>query len=426
MQQILAVALKEFLLLQRDRAGLLVLFFMPAILVVIITLVQENIMEMTGQKKTEILFLDLDKGPVGDTLQQLLVKTNVQIIAWSGPQDDGTELKKMVQKGKYQVGIIIPADTSTQLERKAHLLLDSQGNKTAGQSLSIPVFFDPGIMAGLKRGITAQLEAALQTIALQTKLTVLEEQMRELLAMQGPGLIESLPQQSPLADLTAASLFTLQGYDQDNADADAAYNPVRQNVPAWALFGMFFTAIPIAGSVLQERQSGIWIRLATLPTSLMVLFAGKLLTYLGICLCQFFLIFSIGRFLFPILGLPAFTVAGSFLPLLLVIFCAGLAACGYGLFLGMVCSSYEKASTIGATTIVAAAALGGVMVPVYAMPQTMQKISLISPLGWGLSAFHDLLLRALPIKAIVDDLCRLLVFFLATAVLSWLLTRIRK
>jgi len=60
MLKIFAATTKELLLLRRDRTGLLVLFLMPAILVVLITLVQENVMELTGQKKTQVLFLDLD------------------------------------------------------------------------------------------------------------------------------------------------------------------------------------------------------------------------------------------------------------------------------------------------------------------------------------------------------------------------------
>jgi len=47
--------------MRRSRTGLLLLFVMPAILVVVITLVKENVMELTGQKKTSVLLLDLDQ-----------------------------------------------------------------------------------------------------------------------------------------------------------------------------------------------------------------------------------------------------------------------------------------------------------------------------------------------------------------------------
>jgi ABC-2 type transport system permease protein len=196
-------------------------------------------------------------------------------------------------------------------------------------------------------------------------------------------------------------------------------------VPAWAIFGIFFTAIPIAGAILQERKSGIWIRLASLPVSHLLLFTGKVMAYLGVCLCQFLLIGFIGTFLFPIIGLPAFSVSGGPEAVLVTVFCSSLAACGFGIFLGMACGTYEQASALGATAVVAAAAIGGVMVPVYAMPRVMQDLSIISPLNWGLTAFHDLLVRGHSISYIWDDLGRLILFFLLTILLAWRLARPR-
>ncbi|MBE0583963.1 MAG: ABC transporter permease, partial [Desulfofustis sp.] len=192
------------------------------------------------------------------------------------------------------------------------------------------------------------------------------------------------------------------------------YNPVQQNVPAWALFGVFFTAIPIAGGLLQERTSGIWTRLMTLPVSPLTLIGGKLAAYLVICCCQFLLIWLIGAVVFPVVGLPAFTVCASPASLLFVVLLSSLASCGYGILLGALCTSYEQASTLGATSVVVAAALGGIMVPVYAMPPLMQRLSVISPLNWGLNAFHDLLVRGLTLAALGDDLLRLSLFFLVT------------
>jgi ABC-2 type transport system permease protein len=65
------------------------------------------------------------------------------------------------------------------------------------------------------------------------------------------------------------------------------------------------------------------------------------------------------------------------------------------------------------------------MVPVYAMPQMMQRLSIISPLNWGLSAFHDLILRGDALPAILDDLGRLFLFFAVTALLAWKLAETR-
>jgi ABC-2 type transport system permease protein len=430
MLKIFAATAKELLLLRRDRTGLLVLFLMPAILVVLITLVQENVMELTGQKKTQVLFLDLDQGDLGKSLQKQLASTTLDLVLWDEKQKDITDIQAAVTGGGYQVGVVIPKGASARFKAEtARLFQQGKGRDNPREMVttSVQLFVDPGIMAGLRSGVIAQLQMTLTTIALEAKLAQLGGVLAQTMARVG---VE--PERSPLAGDKLPALFLqplldLQENQGDSGAIGAAlYKPVQQNVPAWALFGMFFTAIPIAGSILQERNSGIWIRLTALPVSPLVLFTGKAVAYMGVCLCQFLLIALIGAFLFPSLGLPAFTVSVHPSAVLLTVVFSSLAACGYGIFLGLACNSYEQASTLGSTSVVAAAALGGVMVPVYAMPQVMQRLSIISPLNWGLTAFQDLLLRGYSLSAILDDLGRLLLFFVVTALLSWKLAGIRK
>ncbi len=429
MRKIFTAAAKEILLLRRDRAGLIILFLMPAILVVVITLVQENVMELTGQTKTKVLFLNLDDGELGHALELQLSTGNLEITVWDGDRGkNAADLRAAVQNGAYQVGIVLPEDSSAEFQALARqrVLKDGiQGQKQEKSSLTaVQIFFDPAILAGLRSGITGQLRTALQAISIQTEIRLLEERLNDAMAeLKISREFSPLPA-SGLASMLDSPLLTIEeGGKADSRKEE--YNPVQQNVPSWAIFGMFFTAIPIAGSILQERKSGIWTRLTSLPVSPLVLFTGKILAYIGICLCQFLLIGLIGSFLFPYLGLPSFTIGANPAGTGIVVLSASLAACGYGMVLGLACDTYEQASTIGATSIVGAAAIGGVMVPVYAMPRIMQDISIISPLNWGLTAFHDLLMRGASLFDIFDDLGRLIIFFLFTMIISWKLAKNR-
>ncbi len=427
MMRLLTVTHKELLLLTRDRSGLLVLFVMPVLLVLVLTLVQENVMELTGQKETQLLFLDLDNGALGRSLRQQLEKGHIRIVAWEAPQKNLADIQAAVANGEYQVGVVIPAGTTGKIQEEiADLLQRNKQPEKQGPSTQIPVhvFFDPGIMPGFRSGLTAQLRMALETLAMGAKIEALNRELENLLKSLGPLPEASLLPTGGLSGLVGQPLLTLEdSHEAPGAPEVPPYNPVQQNVPAWALFGMFFTAIPIAGALLQERKSGIRVRLATLPVHPLLLLWGKILAYLGVCLCQFLLVSLIGSLLFPAIGLPAFTVSQHLGAVLVIVLCSSLAACGYGIFLGMVCSTYEQASTVAATTVVAAAAIGGVMVPVYAMPQAMQRLSILSPLNWGLTAFNDLLVRGYSFPAILDDLGRLTLFFLLTTLLAWKLAR---
>jgi len=172
MSRIITIAGKELRLLGRDRAGLLVLFLMPAILVVIITLVQTNVMQRSGLVKTRALFLDLDGQAVGSALHKLLNTENLQLVGGNKKEKTAFDLEKAVRNGKYQVGIVVPKGSTKILRRNiAHLFAKpaQKNEKTPLEKVRLKVFFDPGIMPGLRAGITARLQMAVQTLSFEEK-----------------------------------------------------------------------------------------------------------------------------------------------------------------------------------------------------------------------------------------------------------------
>jgi ABC-2 type transport system permease protein len=93
---------------------------------------------------------------------------------------------------------------------------------------------------------------------------------------------------------------------------------------------------------------------------------------------------------------------------------SGLAAIGFGILLGTIAKTQEQSAPFGATSVVILAAIGGVWVPVFAMPKVMQVISHISPMNWGLNAFYDVLLRKADAVEILPEIFLLLLFFIIT------------
>jgi ABC-2 type transport system permease protein len=96
-----------------------------------------------------------------------------------------------------------------------------------------------------------------------------------------------------------------------------------------------------------------------------------------------------------------------------------MAACGYGILLGTMARTYEQASAFGAVSVVIAAAIGGIMVPVFVMPPVMQTISIFSPLSWGLNAFMDVFVRGGSLGSVLPDITLLVLFFLVTILIAW-------
>ena len=249
----------------------------------------------------------------------------------------------------------------------------------------------------------------------------LQGRMRaEVMKSMGPyaaGLVE-------MPELPLPEKFELQTKIEGKAASRSGLaripSSVQQNVPAWSLFGIFFIVVPLAGSLLGERRSTTIKRLFSMPVSPLTLLVGKVVAYVLVCLAQCGLILMIGKYLLPALGTPAFEIGPQPLAALVVTLCAILAATGYGTLLGVVARTYAQSAMFGAISVVVAAALGGVMVPVYAMPKLMQVISVVSPLNWGLEAFLDIFVRGGSLATVVGQLVGLLAFFMVSMLLAWI------
>jgi ABC-2 type transport system permease protein len=194
---------------------------------------------------------------------------------------------------------------------------------------------------------------------------------------------------------------------------------MQQNIPAWTIFGMFFIVVPLGGSLIRERQSGTLARLLAMPVSPFTILSGKIIAYVIICLIQFFLILVVGKTLLPLLGTPVLYMGQSIFGIILITLCSALAACGYGILIGTLARTYEQASMFGAVSVVIAAALGGIMVPIYVMPKLMQNISLFSPLSWGLTGYITLFVRGGGLLSVIREISLLLGFFIATTFCAW-------
>jgi ABC-type Na+ efflux pump permease subunit len=198
------------------------------------------------------------------------------------------------------------------------------------------------------------------------------------------------------------------------------YNIVRNNVPAFILFAMFFIVIPLAGSILHEKQDGTRNRLLTLPVNWFILYAGKITVYLGVCISQFMLMIIIGRYLIPLIcELPPLSLDVDLLALAAIAIASGLAAIGFGLIIGTLSSTYQQAGPIGSVLVVVLAVMGGVFVPSYMMPDAISKISFISPLRWGADAFYSVFARNAGLGMVLKEFILLMVFFIITLVLSF-------
>jgi ABC-2 type transport system permease protein len=94
-----------------------------------------------------------------------------------------------------------------------------------------------------------------------------------------------------------------------------------------------------------------------------------------------------------------------------VVSCA-LAAAANGLGLLVAALGKTEAQVDGFSVLLAItlAALGGMMVPTFIMPDVMKTLSLFTPHAWALAGYHDIIIRGLGVKGILTEASVLLWF----------------
>ena len=408
MYRLWAAIQKEALLLFKDIGGLLTIFLMPLVLVVTITMIQNSTMDKDHQR-IPLLFVDNDQDDISKNVQKAFSEQKTFEIVTAINNETLTEAKAkaLVFDGSYQLAIVLPKDLSKTLNKNVQRNVASitsgismlGGSVKPIESQPINLYFDPATEQSFKDNVKNAINnmvASIETEAIyktfEERLGVPAEKMKgnkDLIRFE-----EILPKK--------------EGAEYQMPTA------VQHNVPAWLLFAIFFINMPIALNLVKEKNHGISVRLRSSPMPYWLNLLGKVLTYLMIVIAQFIMMILVSQYVFPQIGLPKLDIEGRLAMLTLVSICAGLAAIGLGVMIGTVMKTQEQASPFSALSVVILAAIGGIWVPVFIMPPTLQKIAMISPLNWGINAYYDVLLRNLGIGAILPEIGSLLLFFIVT------------
>ncbi|MBK7555470.1 MAG: ABC transporter permease [Flavobacteriales bacterium] len=392
--RILAHVRKELLLLARDRGGLALLYLMPVALVMIMAVVQDAPFRDFSEKQVHVVFKDLDGKGVGARVRDGLMNAGPFSVqdASSDVTMDAAALRDAVRRGEYQVAVIVPDEASEVLEAASAATIakvfspaDSAKPSTASVDTSVvQVIIDPTVKQAFRGLVNSHLAKVLAEITSDRLLNDMGAQIAALTGTEAPQLKVEEPILRMHQELAGAEL----------SGDRVAGNSTQHNVPAWTIFAMFFIVVLLAGNMVKERNSGIMTRLLTMPGGAGERIAGRILTYLLVCVSQAVLLLLIGVFVLPLLGLSALDLQGvSIGYLLLVAVVVGTAATAFGVAVGAMSSTQQRSAVFGSTAVVILSAVGGIWVPLYIMPDAMKAIGRLSPLNWSLEAFNGVLLR---------------------------------
>jgi ABC-2 type transport system permease protein len=391
MYKLSATILKDLRLMLRDKIGLALMFGMPVLLVIIITKIQNSTFELVNKNKVTLLLANHDTGRVSKEMIDAVAKIGMFKIIETAKEESDKQLTDRMHAKDAMLALVIPENFSVVVTSKAKKVsskaLNSfglDGGDTLKKALAadpITLYYHPVLQEAFRRSVDGALHSALQMVESKQVLKQLYFSLNE---RDLPASMENeiLNNQSPIVSIPVSK-----------DGSRSVPNASQHNVPAWTIFAMFFVVLSLGSGIVKEKLSGSFTRLKTLPTNYLVALFSKQITYLTVTMIQAALIFSIGVWLFPYLNLPALNLPADKTGLFIVSLLCGWCAVSYAICVGVFAETQEQANGFGAVSIVILAALGGLMVPAFAMPDSFKTVIQLSPLHWCLEAYYGLFLE---------------------------------
>jgi ABC-2 type transport system permease protein len=393
MRRFLALCLKELLLLARDKHGLLVLFAVPTVFILIMSLALRDAFSAQTHLRLPVEILNQDRGALSLKLVDEL------------RQQPGFEIS---DREHAQVHVQILQGFSELLATRFDFANDYLNGEPEPELLRLE--YAPTVMPQMKAAAALTVRQVVQALQsdylLETVLGYPKDKAKTLRYVNDP---RHLPISERFVSKSGAAL--------------QPPTSVQQNVPAWLIFAIFFTVIPLATTFVIERGQGSLLRLRALNVSPLELFASKAVPYYLVNLLQMALMFAIGVWLVPLLGGDRLTLGDSWLGLWLIGSATSVAAIGIALLVAVSVRTTMQATIAGGAISLILAALGGIMVPKMVMPPQMQQLTMISPMAWSLEGYWDIVLRQGSWSTVLDEAAALMLFGLGSMTLAGVIFR---
>jgi len=372
MRRFRAMIKKEITQMLRDPRTLIMIFIMP-----ILQLFLMGYANNTEVKNISTVLFDQSNSQASRSLVDAFKAT--EYYAFDYVAHSNAEVNNFIQGGKAKVGVIIPADYSTQL--------------AAGHSAQVQVLIDgsdPSIAS-------AVLSAA--TLAGQARGASIRG---EQLALKGPA-----GNSSSAVDIRPRVLY--------NPDLLGAYNIV----PGLIAIILFQTTVSLTAlSIVKERERGTIEQLIVTPIRNWELVLAKIIPYVLVSFANTILILLIGTLWFQV------PIRGSLLLLFLLTGLYLLPNLGLGLLISTVAKTQQQAQLMTMPIMLPSMMLSGFIFPIASMPVFLQAVGYMLPLTYFIFILRSLVVKGAGLELLIPQTFALMAFAIVLLTLAAL--RFRK
>jgi ABC-2 type transport system permease protein len=350
------------LALWRDRASLVLVFVLPPLVFIVFASVFSA--GASGKLDIRAGVVDqtnsVDSNRFADSLQRRLGGRLIRL-------PDVDALEDAIESGRIDAGLVLNgdlADTPTPVTVLVH-----PGRRAAGEVLS------------------AQIN------------TVASQDLPELM------LLREVARLDPILALTPDQVRRAKIVPSGSASAPpfadqhvlAGGDPLLvYYAGAVSILFLMFTAIQGAMTLIDERRTGLRLRLGLSTGGITPLLGGRMLWLTALGVVQALVLFLVAAVVY---GVPLLAHLAAWSATAI---CAAAASAGIALALAAACATREQAQPISTFAFLILAAIGGSMAPRFLMPEALQALGWLTPHTWVIEAYQTVLWRGLVNRTVVE------------------------
>ena len=380
MVKVLSIGWKDFKIIFRDRAALLLMLAAPFVLSLGMGLVtgQFSGASQGGLSEISVVIVNQDNAVLGEAL--VSVFNSAQLAELLSPQESGdaAAARRQVDDDLVAAAVIVPPGFSASL-------LPDETTAEVGDPVQIEVYSNPSrpVSSGVVLAIVREFIDRVETGQVAGFVGVSQLVQNGLVSAQDAPRIGRELGRRLAGQESEDSLIRL-----DRTSGQAGSRPQEINYLAFLAPGMALTflmyTVSLGGrSILAERRDGTLARLLTTPTAAAQVLGGKVFGIFLIGVAQLGILILASSLLFNLQW-------GDPLGVIALVLGAAAGATGWGLLLAAFAKTPGQVSSVGMAMMLMFGLLGGNLAFGLELPGWLRTLGKITPNAWGQAGFGTL------------------------------------
>jgi ABC-2 type transport system permease protein len=421
MNPILVLLRKDFSILLKDRASIIITFCVPFALIYLFGQIYHVNSSDPGPSGIPVAVVNQSDNPAAARLVDALrAETAFKVLTKFVNGDKTTrplteeDLRPLMAKDEFRFALVIPEDLIRTRDIGLHLKTYTNPRNEI-ESQTFEGMLQKTIFSRVPQLLGQSLQARAKSYLGSERLSEFNTTVASAIAKAYGGDPDEIKARMEDGQMGLATRDWTAGTSQSSSSGttDVLSRIVKIDntqvaglgvkspmatmlVGGWAMQFLLFALTASATALFREKDFGIFQRVLSAPVSRGDILWSKFLYGICLGLIQLVVLFFAGHVLYGI-------EIGAQLPLLVVVCVFAAAACtSFGMLIAAIAPTPESARGISTFVILLMCAIGGAWFPVSFMPDFIQRFSRLTLVYWSMEGFsqvlwsHDTLVQILP------------------------------